>query len=258
MQLGGFLLNKYKALKATSIVLGILFVILVAVSFSKNDAAITVFSAFFAVAFVSECVFGIMCLFDKKKRRLPKHKKLCNHFNVLITCKTTSLLKYHIIIDGKKVGEIKNGEHLCLNLPIGVHTIFFKSWGEKTKILSFEVNSTNVEINFRRTFKSSVEIRPLTTKTLDRIIKQIYQKQTGIKKVEVLDVHQSDNAREYPLYSLLVIFKDGNREYLNLRGNSKLFKDLQIYINEKEIEKLDRYRPFTDEELDTYDLFDGD
>lgn len=43
-----------------------------------------------------------------------------------------------------------------------------------------------------------------------------------------------------------------------LRSNSKLFKDLQIYIKEKEIEDIDKYRPFTDEELDTYDLLDGD
>ncbi len=251
-------MNKYKALKVTSIVLGILFAILVAVSFSENDAVIAVFATLFAIVFVADCIFGIMCLLDKKRRRSPKYNKLCNHFNVLITCKTTSLLKYRVIIDGKEVGEIKNGEHLCLNLPIGVHTIFFKSWGEKIKTMSFEVNSTNVEINFKRTFKSSVEIRPLSTETLDRIIKQNYQKLIGIKKVKILDVYKSDDAREYPLYSLLVIFKDGNRENLNLRGNSKLFKDLQIYIDEKEIENLDKYRPFTDEELDTYDLLDGD
>lgn len=251
-------MNKYKTLKVTSIVLGILFVVLVAVSFSQNDVVIAVFATLFAIVFVADCVFGIMCLLDKKKRRLPKHNKLRNHFNVLITCKTTSLLKYCAIIDGKEAGEIKNGEHLCLNLPIGVHTIFFKSWGEKTKTMSFEVNSTNVEINFKRTFKSSVEIRPLSTETLDRIIKQNYQKLTGIKNVKILDVYKSDDVREYPLYSLLVIFKDGNRENLNLRGNSKLFKDLQIYIDEKEIKNIDQYRPFTDEELDTNDLLDGD
>lgn len=251
-------MNKYKTLKVTSIVLGILFVVLVAVSFSQNDVVIAVFATLFAIVFVADCVFGIMCLLDKKKRRLPKHNKLRNHFNVLITCKTTSLLKYRAIIDGKEAGEIKNGEHLCLNLPIGVHTIFFKSWGEKTKTMSFEVNSTNVEINFKRTFKSSVEIRPLSTETLDRIIKQNYQKLIGIKNVKILDVYKSDDVREYPLYSLLVIFKDGNKENLNLRGNSKLFKDLQIYIDEKEIKNIDKYRPFTDEELDTYDLLDGD
>lgn len=251
-------MNKYKALKVTSIVLGILFVILVAVSFSQSDALIAVFATPFVVAFITECIFVTMCLVDKKKRRLPKNNTRDVNFNVLITCKTTSLLNYDVIIDDKVVGKIKDKEQLCLNLPIGNHTICFRSFGEKSKKMPFEVNSANLEINYKRVFRSSIVIRPLTSETIERVIEQNYKRQIGIKKVKVLDVYRSEDAREYPLYLLLVVFKDGNKEYLKLRSNSKLFKDLQIYINEKEIEDIDKYRPFTDEELDTYDLLDGD
>lgn len=251
-------MNKNKVLKVTSIILGILFAFLVAVSFSHNDAMIVVFAVAFAIAFIAECVFGIKYMVDKKKRITPKRNQRNINFNVLITCKTTSLLKYDLIIDDKVVGKIKNKEHVCLNLPFGIHTICFKSLGEKSKKMSFEVNTIDLEINYKRIFKRSIIIRELTSETLEKVINQNYKRQAVIKKVRILGERRSGNSREYSLYSVLVIYKDGKKDRLELRGDSKLFKDLQRYMSDKEIENVSNYRPFTDEELDVYDLLDED
>lgn len=46
---------------------------------------------------------------------------------------------YQVIIDGKKVGDIKDGKELKLNLPVGKHTAQFKIDWCKSPELSFQI-----------------------------------------------------------------------------------------------------------------------
>lgn len=60
----------------------------------------------------------------------------------------------------------------------------------------------------------------------------------------------------YILY--FVIYNDGRKEVLELKSDSKLFKDLLPYLEDKDIEKVRQGKPFSDEEIDTYDIIDKD
>lgn len=163
-------MNKKSLLKWTSIVLGILFIILIGVSFLNNETIMNVFSYLFAIAFIVDCVFLILYLVEKKKNNpKPKTKK------------------------------------------------------EKTKPT----------------------------------------KQVGIKKVRILGVRTGEETGilatwNFALYSLLVIYNDGRKEVLELKSDSKLFKDLLPYLEDKDVEKVRQGKPFSDEEIDTYDITDKD
>lgn len=167
-----------------------------------------------------------------------------DEFNIVVTCNISGVLKYHVIIDGKEVGQIKDKGHLCLTLPKGPHTIFFKNWAGETSKTTFDVTAEDLEINLKRVFGNKITIKPLTFETATKFSNEIedyYSNYYNIRQVDVLGIRTAEETNglatyNYSIYSLLVIFKNGRQQVLEVRDNSKRFELLAPYI-EKEDEK---------------------
>lgn len=167
---------------------------------------------------------------------------MADNFNVVITCNTSSVLEYKVIIDDNEVGKIKDKGHLCLTLPKGVHTIFFKNWADKTRMTEFEVLSEDLEINLKRVFRNKITIKPLTFETSSKFSNEVedyYSNYYNIRKVKVLGVRTAEETKvfatyNYSIYSLLIIFKNGRQQVLEVRGDSKRFELLTPYIEKED------------------------
>ncbi len=126
--------------------------------------------------------------------------------NTIITCNTSKVLGFKVIIDETEVGIIKDKGHLFLGLPKGKHTICFKSKFDQTNVASFEISDSAIEIKFKFIFKKKIIVRELTI------------------------------GQQVELYR-------------------ELTKPKEVYKPQR---ATSEYEPYTDEELDTYDLLDGD
>lgn len=186
----------------------VLFVALVCVSFTQNDGAIAFFAVLFLIDFIFECVLVAKHVLTKKKTKKEELELIKT--NTVITCNTAKVIGFQVIVDGTEIGRIKDKGHLFLGLPVGTHTIYFKSKFEQTEQVSFEILDTYVEIEFKYVFKKKILVRAL-------------------------------NAEQ-----LVKLYQD-------------LTKPKESYKHRKVAGKTTcEYEPFTDEEMDTYDLLDGD
>lgn len=167
---------------------------------------------------------------------------MADNFNVVVTCNTSSVLEYKVIIDDKEVGQIKDKGHLCLTLPQGTHTILFKNWADKTRTFTFDVLSEDLEINMKRIFRSKITVKPLTFETSTKFSNEIedyYSNYYNIRKVKVLGVRTAEETKvfatyNYSIYSLLIIFKNGRQQVSEVRGDSKRFELLTPYIEKED------------------------
>lgn len=182
----------------------ILLVALVCASFTQNDAVIGVFAVLFLIDFIFECVIIIKHILTTKKTK--KEELGLFDTNTIITCNTSKVISFKVIIDGTEIGRIKDKGHLFLGLPKGTHTISFKSKFDKTNELSFEILDAPIEIKFKFIFKKKIFARTLT-------------------------------------------FEQQLELYRELTKPKKMHKSGMVSTD---------YEPYTDEEMDTYDLLDGD
>lgn len=182
----------------------ILFISLVGVSFTQNDAVIGFFAVLFLIDFIFECVILIKHFLTKKKTK--KEELGLFDTNTIITCNTSKVISFKVIIDGTEIGRIKDKGHLFLGLPKGTHTISFKSKFDQTHELSFEILDAPIEIKFKFVFKKKILVRTLT-------------------------------------------FEQQLELYRELTKPKKMHKSRMVSSD---------YEPYTDEEMDTYDLLDGD
>lgn len=167
---------------------------------------------------------------------------MADEFNVVITCNTSSVLNYKVIIDDKEVGQIKDKGHLCLTLIKGTHTIYFKAGLEKTPKNTFDIATEDIEINLKRVFKNKITIKPLTFETSSKFSNEVedyYSNYYNIRKVKVLGVRTAEETKvfatyNYSIYSLLVIYKNGRQQVLETRGDSKRFELLTPYIEKED------------------------
>ena len=182
----------------------ILFIALVCVSFTKNDAVIGVFAVLFLIDFIFECVIITKHILTKRKTK--KAELGLFDTNTIITCNTSKVISFKVIIDGTEIGRIKDKGHLFLGLPKGTHTISFKSKFDQSNELSFEILDAPIEIKFKFVFKKKTLVRTLT-------------------------------------------FEQQLELYRELTKPKKMHKSKMVSND---------YEPYTDEEMDTYDLLDGD
>lgn len=167
---------------------------------------------------------------------------MADEFNVVITCNTSSVLNYKVIIDDKEVGQIKDKGHLCLTLITGTHTIYFKAGLEKIPKTTFDIATEDIEINLKRVFRNKITIKPLTFETSSKFSNEIedyYSNYYNIRKVKVLGVRTAEETKvfatyNYSIYSLLIIFKNGRQQVLEVRGDSKRFELLTPYIEKED------------------------
>lgn len=142
----------------------------------------------------------------KTKKKTKKEQLGLFDTNTIITCNTSKIISFKVIIDGTEIGRIKDKGHLFLGLPKGTHTILFKSKFDQTDAISFEILDAPIEINFKFVFKKKILVRTLTFEQQ----LELYRELTRPKKIHKSRMASSD------------------------------------------------YEPYTDEEMDTYDLLDGD
>ncbi len=151
--------------------------------------------------------------------------------NILITCETSRVLKTKIIIDGKEVGKIDNGERFSLTLPEGKHQVVFRNFGSSTKPFDFEVGEEKLLIHLKMYLRTTITSQILKEDDICDIFPD-----ENIETVKVLGIRTGQETRvfatyNFSIYSLLITYKNGKKQVVECQADSSEFQKYLPYLD---------------------------